>query len=114
MDHVTAVATMRKAREIEQAFWKADIGITAGQFDILDTLQAAKSAGLMTTMGSLTHERFCTPAVVTGAVDRLEKLRLVRRVHATGANDRRKTFVEVTDAGLAMLNMGRTVVEKMG
>ena len=53
------------------------------------------------TMSEVAGRMGHTTAAATGLIDRLEKLALVRRVHAT--DDRRKIQVQITDKGLALV-----------
>ncbi|MEO8353807.1 MAG: MarR family transcriptional regulator [Chthoniobacteraceae bacterium] len=54
------------------------------------------------TMSEIAQRMGHTTAAATGLVDRLEKLGLVRRLHAR--EDRRKVFVQATVAGQALVS----------
>ena len=63
------------------------------------TLKAVKEQGTACRMSDLAAMRFHTPAAMTGIVDRLIHLDLVRR--KSDANDRRVILLELTDRGRA-------------
>jgi DNA-binding MarR family transcriptional regulator len=73
-------------------------GITLAQASVLAYLKAAGE----TAMGELAEAEGVTPAVITGRVDRLERVDLLRR--GPGRGDRRVTMARLTPAGEALLD----------
>ncbi|MER3439721.1 MAG: hypothetical protein C4346_20190, partial [Chloroflexota bacterium] len=67
-------------------------GLSLRQFTALTLIQHES-----TTLGELARQLHVTPAVVTGLIDRLERRGYVRR--ATGAEDRRRVVLSLTDEG---------------
>lgn len=54
------------------------------------------------SMSDIANKMGHSTAAATGMVDRLEKLKLVKRVHA--ADDRRRIMVEITRKGVRLVN----------
>jgi DNA-binding MarR family transcriptional regulator len=71
------------------------LGLTFARYELLTLLHFTRSGALPMTKASARLQ--VHPTSVTNAVDRLEKVGLVRRIpHPT---DRRTTLVEITDEG---------------
>lgn len=85
----------------------ANAGVTLGQAQALLFIHQRERANMRVAMKDVSQELRVTPAVVTGIVDRLERLGLVRRITSTsgeGSTDRRRTLLAVTDAGRAKID----------
>lgn len=57
-----------------------------------------------TTLGEIARRLMVTPAVITGLIDRLERRGYVRRTTEPG--DRRRIYLELTDAGRQVSHAG--------
>ncbi len=68
---------------------------TLPQFDVISQLKRSNERGL--TFSELSRQLLVTAGNLTGIVDRLEEQGLVRR--ETNPNDRRETFLKLTDKG---------------
>ena len=73
---------------------RAEFGITLPQFDVLAELDAADGPQ---TMSALSRRLMVSNGNVTGVIDRLERVGLVRR--AASAEDRRVQYIALTAAG---------------
>lgn len=64
-----------------------------------------------TQAGKVAKYLTCTPAVVTGLVDRLERAKLVKRGERSG-DDRRAVSLTVTDAGRDLIRTAEKVLRE--
>lgn len=90
-----ATNVLRKAQD---ALRSADVGVTATQVAVLSYIADADE---MPTLGAIAKHIDVTPAVVTGLVDRLERVKAIERVKANG--DRRTVHLRLTDRGADIL-----------
>jgi DNA-binding MarR family transcriptional regulator len=80
--------------------------ITTSQFLTLMTIFHSKKC----TAGCLAESLYVTMPTVTGLVDRLTKLKLVRRIPCE--EDRRKVFIELTDKGKDIINGFKEIIQR--
>ena len=92
-----SVDRWRAVRPDEEAA-ERELGITLAQLSVLLLLAEAPERRM--TMKAIGEAHACTPAVITGVVDRIEKAGYVERLH--GTDDRRSVFVELTAKGRAL------------
>jgi DNA-binding MarR family transcriptional regulator len=85
-------------RNADQALGAANVGITPVQLAVLAYVADSDEP---VTLGMVAKNHQVTNAVVTGLVDRLEKSGAVKRVPSP--NDRRRVYLEITDAGADLL-----------
>jgi DNA-binding MarR family transcriptional regulator len=91
------VRTFGLLRRVMEPYF-AGFGISSAQWGILRTLHAAEEEGLPhLRLSDLGDRLIVRPASITGAIDRLETLGLVKRRNC--ATDQRVKHVCLTDAG---------------
>lgn len=97
-DGMAAITSVMRAQQI--LLTRADkvlkpLGLTFARYELLTLLHFSRHGAL--PMAKASARLQVHPTSVTNAVDRLEKVGLVRR--APHATDRRATLVEITDEG---------------
>lgn len=93
---ITRASTVLQ-RELERVF--AEHGLTGADFDVLATL---RRSGSPLTPGGLCESTMITTGGMTKRLDRLEASGWIRR--APDPRDRRGKLIELTDAGLALID----------
>ena len=85
------------------------IGIAHSHFDVLRAVAAADDEQLR--MADIADAMCCSRSGVTQSIDRLEQLGLVDRVRYP--EDRRIVLASLTDAGRALVQRGRQILESV-
>lgn len=88
----------RLLRNAEQALEAANVGITAAQLAVLSFVAESDQP---VTMSMVAQHQQVTNAVVTGIVDRLERVKAVKRV--ASRDDRRRVYLHITETGADLL-----------
>ena len=98
--HYLMWVAMRQLTQLLQPF-----GLTFPQYVVLAALSAHQQS---CTMRDLTSATFEDPPTMTGIVDRLVRMGLVKRARSEA--DRRVVLVQVTEKGMALFNRADTAI----